>query len=92
MDIKILDDEIRSIGTEIKNNGQKLEDIFNRYVTCMNKLGKEGIKGGTTSDNILAYVGTVRRLNDAVTNCTQQVCDRCFSYIEEIDRADDFLF
>lgn len=92
MDIKILDDEIRNIGTEIKDKGEQLENIFDRYVKCMNKLGLEGIKGGETSDNINAYVKSVKVLNNAVKAYTRQICDKCFSYIEDIDKADDFLF
>ena len=92
MDIKILDDEIRNIGTEIKNTGEKLEAIFKRYEKCMNKLGTEGIKSGDTSKNIISYVNAIKLLDNAVKSNTQQICKKCFAYIDAIDTADDFLF
>jgi hypothetical protein len=92
MDIKILDDEIINMGNEIKKTGEKLEALYQRYVNCMNTLGNDGIKDGDTSQNIKEYVSKMSRLNELIKGQTELVCDRCCSYISEIDRVDDFLF
>lgn len=92
MDVIVYDEDFTGFGDKIEEFGQKLEDIFDRYIACMEKMGTQGFCNGDTSDNIRYFVSSISVLKDDVRDFTQYVKENCNNFISDLDEADNFLY
>lgn len=92
MSVKVDDEILTAAAEQIRSYGERVDDIFDRYIECMIRLGNEGFRSGTASDNINTFVARLYTLQGDLSGITESAASECTKYIGDLDVADDFVY
>lgn len=91
-DIVIYDEEFQSAGYDIEQRAQQLIKVIDDYVININNVIDKGIKDDLISNRLKILSYDVQQLKEPLNELTDKAKKCCSSYIDEIDKADSFLY
>lgn len=88
----IEDAYIKEVGRCCLSRGRKLESILDTYVGILDSIRGGAIKKGEIAQALSVFKSCATLLNDQLSVLSQDIKNECYSFIDEVDEADNYLF
>lgn len=89
----IIDDEyILDVGSDCNRRGIKLEEILEQYLGILKEIQTEALVEGNVAEALVAFVSCVELLKGQIKDLSKSVDDRSYSFIQDVNDADQYLF
>lgn len=89
----IIDDEyIFAVGDDSKRRGIKLEEALEQYLEILKEIQTEALVEGNVAEALVAFAGCVELLKGQLEDISKTMYNRSYSFIQDINDADQYLF
>lgn len=89
----IIDDEyIFAVGDDSKRRGKKLEEALEQYLEILKEIQTEALVEGNVAEALVAFVGCVELLKGQLEDISKTMYNRSYSFIQDVNDADQYLF
>ncbi len=92
IELKIEDDYIKDQAQLIGEWANDLQEGIDKYITIMNHIIEEAIMEGTTAEALSTFVYYVENLKEIVKEMGTEAKGMGLSFLNEVDKADDYLY
>lgn len=91
-DLIVVDEYYAKMGEYFKKKGQHLENIGEEYLLALKQIRMRGICSGETADALDAYIELGEKLKECALRIGNSAAVIAKTYVDTIDRKDQYLF
>ncbi|TGY39943.1 hypothetical protein E5347_16215 [Clostridium sartagoforme] len=90
--LKIDDDYCKEVAEYFSKQGGYLDEYVKQYITILQGIKKDAIKGGDVAKALDAYIQYAKKLENQIGNISANAQQQAKNFIKAVDDADQYLF
>lgn len=90
--LKIDDDYCLAVAKYYSKQGTYLDECVKQYITILQGIRKDAIKGGDVARALDVYISYAKKLENQIGKISANAQQQANNFIKAVDNADQYLF